>query len=317
MSHEVETMAYAGQTPWHGLGVSVSDDLTPNEMMVAAGLDWSVSKRPLYVPTLDGDVMSSTKDFFAIVRDSDDKILSPCGSRYLPTQNSQVFEFFDKFVKAGSMTMSTAGSLNDGRQVWALADIASDFALPGGDHVKGHLLISHPHTWGKSLTVMFTPIRVVCNNTLTMALSGDTDSRFRMSHVQTFNPDIQAKAEQALGLASAQMNKFEEAARVLAGVSYDEKQLNQYFSRLFQPNSITEDITEFNKVSRQVHQCIHEQPGANLSEGTWWSALNAVTYYVDHKAGRDRSSSLASAWFGPRANTKRNALTLAMEYAEA
>lgn len=315
MSHEVETMAYAGQTPWHGLGVNVSDDLSPNEMMVAAGLDWSVSKRPLFVQTEDGQGASS-KDYYAIVRDSDDTILSPCGSRYLPTQNSQVFEFFDRFVKAGNMKMSTAGSLKDGRQVWALADIAQGFTLPGGDEVNGHLLISHPHTWGKSLTVMFTPIRVVCNNTLTMAL-GQQGDRFSMSHVREFTHDVQQEAMTALGLAAAQMKQFEEAATILSKISYDEAQLNQYITRLFQPNKITEDRAELMKVSNLVHNCIHEQPGANLSEGTWWSALNAVTYYVDHKAGRDRSSSLSSAWFGPRAATKRKALNLAMEYAEA
>ena len=315
MSHLVETMAYAGETPWHGLGTKVDDALSPEEMMVAAGLDWTVSKRPIFVQTDDGGDRT-TDEFFAIVRDSDHRILSPCGSKYLPTQNREVFKFFDQFVKAGNMTMGTAGSLNNGKQIWALANIQRGFTLPGGDEVQGHLLISHPHTWGKSLTVMFTPIRVVCNNTLTAAL-GDSSNRFRMSHVRQFNVDVQEEAKTALGLATEQLDQFEQAANLLAKVQYDEKQLNQYISRLFQPSSVTEDRAELNKVSETVHQCIHTQPGAAMSEGTWWSALNAVTYYVDHKAGRDRNASLTSAWFGPRASTKRQALNLAMEYAEA
>lgn len=315
MSHQVETMAYAGEVPWHGLGVPVADSLTPEEMLVAAGLDWTVSKRDIFYLDNQGE-FQDTKDFSIIVRDSDETVLSPCGRNYVPTQNRQVFEFFDKFVKAGNMTMGTAGSLNNGRQVWGLANIKKGFTLPGGDEVQGHLLISHPHQWGKSLTVMFTPVRVVCNNTLTMAL-GQAGDRFRMTHVREFDFEVQEEAMRALGMASEQLNQFEQAATLLTKVQYDEKQLNEYISRLFQPKVITEELEELSKVSTEVHRCIHTQPGAELSEGSWWSALNAVTYYVDHKAGRDRNSSLSSAWFGPRAATKRQALNLAMEYAEA
>ena len=327
MPDAVETMAYAGQTPWHGLGQKVDDNLTPAEMLMAAQLDWTVSKRRVHVQSANSTDMLTTDDYFMLVRDSDDQVLGPAGKSYVPVQNAEVFEFFDKFVKAGDMTLETAGSLNGGRQVWGLANIRKGFTLPGGDEVQGHLLIAHPHIWGKAMTIMFTPIRVVCNNTLVAALGGAGD-RFRFPHVKAWDGDVMEAAEQALGLASNQLDDFRQQAEILTKTEYTEKQLNAYLARIFNPVAIKDanktkdnpsewefDRTQFNRTMDNVFTCIRTQPGAELSEGTWWSALNAVTYYVDHKAGRDRDSSLQTAWFGGRAVTKRAALQLAMEYA--
>ncbi len=328
MPDAVETMAYAGQTPWHGLGQKVDDNLTPAEMLMAAQLDWTVSKRRVHVQSANSTDMLTTDDYFMLVRDSDDQVLGPAGKSYVPVQNAEVFEFFDKFVRAGDMTLETAGSLNGGRQVWGLANIRKGFTLPGGDEVQGHLLIAHPHIWGKAMTIMFTPIRVVCNNTLVAALGGAGD-RFRFPHVKAWDGDVMEAAEQALGLASNQLDDFRQQAEILTKTEYTEKQLNAYLARIFNPVAIKDanknlqyspsewefDRTQFNRTMDNVFTCIRTQPGAELSEGTWWSALNAVTYYVDHKAGRDRDSSLQAAWFGGRAVTKRAALQLAMEYA--
>lgn len=322
MAHLVETMAYANETPWHGLGNRVSDALTPDEMLVAAGLDWTVSRRQIFTtqskdPT--SDISLKSNDYGLLVRDSDNSVFGPCGKNYLPLQNHEVFTFFDKFVKAGHMKMETAGSLDGGRQVWGLAAINQGFELPGGDQVNGYLLLNQPHVWGKSLTIMFTPIRVVCNNTLTQAL-GQAGHRFSMPHVREFDADVIAKAEAALGLASDQLAAFQQTAELLAKVEYNEQKVRKFIAQLFQPVLLEEqEITpdQFSRSASDVFQCLHTQPGAAMSEGSWWSALNAVTYYVDHKAGRDRDSSLQSAWFGPRAALKRKALDLAVEYAQA
>jgi hypothetical protein len=115
----VETMAYAGEVPWHGLGEKVEENLTPTEMLEAAGLDWTVSRRAMFTTQEPGTNQTegtlTTSDYGVLVRDSDNKVLGPCGKNYIPVQNEQVFSFFDKFVKAGDMTMGTAGSLNGGR----------------------------------------------------------------------------------------------------------------------------------------------------------------------------------------------------------
>lgn len=324
MSHQVETMAWTGETPWHGLGVEVDPTLTPQEMLLAAGLDWTVSRRPISVPdhpsAKQAEGIITATDYAMLVRDSDNSIFGPCGKNYVPSQNQEVFEFFDRFVTAGDMTMETAGSLEGGRKVWGLASIKVGFTLPGGDEVRGYLLVQAPHIWGKAITIFFTPIRVVCANTLAAALGG-SKSGFSMPHIQAFDVDVHRKAEEALGLARNQMDEFEDAAKVLTGVQYKESELDRFIASLFQTNLLDGDKpvdrAKFNRTCESVHEAIWMQPGSEMSEGSWWTALNGVTYHIDHKAGRDRDASLNSAWFGPRAALKRKAFNLALEYAEA
>ena len=167
MAHMVETMAYAGEVPWHGLGVSVSNDLTPRQMMEKAGLDWSVEKVPTYAKVGDEEIPTGVE---ALVRSSDNKVLTQVGENWNPVQNEEAFDFFSEYCLAGDMEMHTAGSLKGGQMVWALAKIKESFDILGGDQVDQFLLFSNPHMYGKSIDIRFTPIRVVCNNTLTLSL---------------------------------------------------------------------------------------------------------------------------------------------------
>ena len=171
MSHEIEMvngvaqMAYAGETPWHGLGAEVSDDISTDGMMKAAGLDWSVTKQPMYYLTDIGE-MGEVPGKSALVRSSDNKVMDIVGSDWNPVQNAEAFEFFREFVDAGDMQMHTAGSLKEGKMVWALAKVNDGFTIKtaqGEDSIESYLLFSNPHQYGKSIDVRFTPIRVVCN----------------------------------------------------------------------------------------------------------------------------------------------------------
>ena len=201
MAHEIETMAWTGEEPWHGLGVQVPANLTPLQMQEAAKLNWTVSKRPSY--TLDapewheGVGIIQAENTFHIVRDNDNQVLSHCGRDYIPIQNEDIFKFFKRFTEAGHMTMETAGSLKDGREIWGLAKIAEDFELAGDDLIKGYLLINQPHIVGRSLTIKLTPIRVVCNNTLTFALQHGGTASFRMPHVREFGNEVMEAAAEA------------------------------------------------------------------------------------------------------------------------
>ena len=186
MSHEVETMAYAGQTPWHGLGVPVNNDLTPDQMMQKAGLDWEVEKVDAFVRVGDQEIRTGQQ---ALVRSSDNKILTNVGENWNPVQNKDAFDFFTEFVMSGDMDMHTAGSLRGGQMVWALAKTNESFDVFGEDKVDSYLLFSNPHQYGKSIDVRFTPIRVVCNNTLTLSLGMDTEKSVRVGHRVEFNAD--------------------------------------------------------------------------------------------------------------------------------
>ena len=333
MAHEIETMAYANEVPWHKLGTQVADDLTPAEMQKAAQLDWTVSKRPAYTIT-DPEYHEKTgvmhcQGHHFIVRDTDSRILSHCGDNYIPIQNDEIFDFFVKFTKAGHMKMETAGSLKDGGEIWGLAKLADDFKLVGGDEVKGYLLINQPHTAGKAMTIKFTPIRVVCNNTLTMALQG-AGTALRMPHVKQFDEDVRKSAEEALGLSSQAISDFKAKAEFLASRQFKEEPLLNYLSELYQPQLLIEKAktpeTEFimrekiNKTVEQVLQNIDLSPGATMksAKGTWWGALNGVTYKEDHqRSSKGDGNALHSAWFGVGAIRKAKALDKAIEYADA
>jgi len=341
MAHNVETMAWANEVPWHGLGVGVDSNLTPLQMQEAAQLDWTVSKRPSYTidaPEWSEDVgIMQTPNTFHIVRDSDNTVLSHCGRDYIPIQNEDVFKFFKRFTEAGHMTMETAGSLKNGGEIWGLAKIQNDFELAGGDEIKGYLLINQPHIVGKSMTIKLTPIRVVCNNTLTMALQDSGTASFRMPHVREFGTDVIQAAEEALGLSAQAMTEFRANSTLLSKAKAKHSDVLDYVAEIYQPQMIAEYrneqllresgkaigeqaplIEKLNKFPSLVVDALEQSPGANLksARGTWWGALNAVTYVEDHlRESQTEGNALHSAWFGAAANRKSKALSLALQRA--
>lgn len=319
MAHELELvngvaqMAYAGQTPWHGLGKQVPSDLTPEQMLQAAGLDWKVYTAPVYAEVA-GKRIDLPKQ--VLVRDRDHKVLDVISDDWIPMQNSDAFEFFDEFIAAGDMEMETAGSLKDGNIVWALARIKNSFELFNGkDVVNGYLHFTNPHQYGRSIDVRFTPIRVVCNNTLTLSLNTKTENFVKVSHRREFLVD---EVKQALGIASDKLAKYKEMAQFLSTKRFTGEKIEEYFARVFPvATSKVDSRKEISKAHRIVRECVDTQPGAELGEGTWWQAFNAVTYYTDHLAGRSQDTRLQSAWYGSNKNLKAKALELAVEMADA
>jgi phage/plasmid-like protein (TIGR03299 family) len=339
MAHLVETMAYAGEVPWHGLGNRVNSGMTPEEMMVAAGLDWSVSKRPAYVPTVahvenlydpvaTAPVMLVNDNHF-IVRDTDNAVLSVCGSTYVPFQNADTMGFFKKFTDAGHMDMDTAGSLKGGKEVWGLAKIRKGFKLAGGDEVEGYLMLNNSHVPGKALTIQFTAVRVVCWNTLSQALrDGASHGKgFKVPHMQMFDAEVKLAAEQALGISTEQIDTFKAQAEFLASRPAKKFDVANWIAEICQPQLLIERAKadnqsalppveeQFARTAQGVWDAIETSPGAELksARGTWWGALNGLTYAVDHKKG---GNALHSAWFGAGSALKREGLTKALEYAK-
>ena len=113
MVANVETMAYAGKTPWHGIGTQVSEELTPLEMIKSAGLDWNVRKCPVQFSDNQGKLVESD-EWNVLVRSDNNRVLGPCGKKYVPFQNAEIFDFYTKFVESGHMVMETMGSLDEG-----------------------------------------------------------------------------------------------------------------------------------------------------------------------------------------------------------
>jgi phage/plasmid-like protein (TIGR03299 family) len=318
MSHEIEMvngkaqMAYAGSVPWHGLGVNVPFDLTPEQMLEAAGLDWTVEKIPAYAEIAGKQVKIGQS---ALVRSMDDKILDVVSDDWNPVQNQDAFDFFNEFVLAGDMEMHTAGSLKGGQIVWGLAKVKESFELFKGDQIDSYLLFSNFHKYGFSTDVRFTPIRVVCNNTLTLSLNSKVERMAKISHRKIFDP---GNVKEMLGIATDKLAKYKEMAAFLGSKRAKNEDVVEYFKRVFPVTGAGDNKKkEISKSAQTALDILHSQPGAKYAEGTWWQPFNAVTYFADHLAGRTADTRLTSAWYGYNKGVKTKALELAVEMAEA
>ncbi len=319
MAHEVETMAYAGEVPWHGLGVPVSDDLTPQQIQTKAGLDWTVEKRDVFVKSDWGDDIRIPGKK-ALTRSSDDRIFDIVGDDWNPIQNSEAFAFFNEYIAAGDMTMETAGALNDGRRVFALAKVKDSFSILGDDRVDSYLLFSNPHEYGRAIDIRFTPIRVVCNNTLTFSLQSASKNFVKLNHRTLFDADL---VKQQMGLASEKFAMYKDMAEFLSTRKFTVENLIKYYNDVFPHTYAKGKLKEIKSKedlslnAKTAFEVLETQPGAQYGEGTWWSALNSVTYMTDHTMGRNAQSRLTSAWFGQNGRRKVRAVNKAVEYATA
>ena len=315
MSHEVETMAYAGELPWHGLGTEVSNELTPLQMMQKAGVDCEVEQQKIV--TESG---LEINDKVALVRTSDNTLLDVTGKDWKPVQNEEAFTFFSEFVAAGDMEMHTAGSLKEGRNVWALAKVKESFDVFGEDRVDSYLLFSNPHQYGKAVDVRFTPIRVVCNNTLTFSLQSASKNSVKVGHRTAFDADT---VKETLGLASEKFAKYKEMAQFLGSRKVTAESLIQYYNDVFPTTYRKEEKTpvvvydEMSKAAKMCYDALEVQPGAQFAAGTWWQAFNSVTYYTDHLQGRNSENRLHNQWFGYNQAKKVTAAEKAVAYATA
>jgi len=317
MAHNIEfingkaQMAYAGDVPWHGLGTKVPNDLTPAQMLEVAGLNWTVDKVPAFIETKPGWKVPVGKS--ALVRSSDSSILDVVSDDWNPVQNETAFEFFNDFVAAGDMEMHTAGSLQDGKIVWGLAKVKQSFELFKGDEIESYLLFSNFHKFGAATDVRFTPIRVVCNNTLTLSLNQQVNNMAKISHRRVFDGD---NVKIMLGIASDKLAQYKEMAAFLGSKQYSDENVVEYFKRVF-PVLGQAKKKEISSNAALALDVIHEQPGAKYAEGSWWQAFNTVTYMTDHIIGRNADNRLTSAWYGANKQLKTNALELAVDFAEA
>ena len=318
MSHEVEMvegvaqMAYAGETPWHGLGTKVAPDLSPIQIMSKAGLDWTVEKETM--TTASGVEIEGKK---ALVRSADNKVLDVVGDNWNPVQNEQAFEFFSEYTLAGDMEMHTAGSLKDGQMVWALAKTKESFELFNGDVTDNYFLFTNPHQFGKSINIRMTPIRVVCNNTLTLSLSQDTDKMVTVNHRKAFDP---AMVKEQMGIAKEKMEQYKSMAAFLGGKRATGDNVIQYFNEVFgspAKEKVDGAMPFTSRNSKLAFENLDVHPGAEFAQGSWWTAFNSVTNMTDHLQGRSNDGRLQSAWYGRNRKVKLNALDKALEYADA
>lgn len=311
MSHNVETMAYTNDTPWHGLGHRVDNKQTVPQMLKAAKIDWTVDKKPLFVK--DASLNEhEVPDRYALVRSSDHRVLDICGNAYTPHQNHENFKFFKEYVEAGDAYMETAGSLRNGELCWGLANLNASFKLKGTDEVKGYLLVIAPHVVGKSSIAKLTTVRVVCNNTLDLAMRDTALGTFRMPHRSAMTDEIIQKAKEHLGIARETLMEFSNTATSLQKMKLSHDETIRLLAQVYQPDIPVETLinepAELNKKMNLLLDINQRAPGAEPKNA--WGLLNAVTYYADHVASRTVDKRLANSWLGKTGAQKQRILQL-------
>jgi phage/plasmid-like protein (TIGR03299 family) len=316
MAHEIENMMFVGETPWHKLGVNVVDAPNTEDAIKLAGLDWGVSRKSMI--TCDG---VQVPDAYAIERDTDKSILGVVGKNYHPLQNKEAFEFFDSFVKTNEATLETAGSLRGGKRVWVLARInRNPLEIVKNDFVKKYVLLSNSHDGTMSVRVGFTPIRVVCANTLAMSHGHEGSKLVRVFHSKSVKESVQKLAE-VMNLANANFEATAEQYRILAKKRISKTDLEKYVEKVFFPQHKTE-ITERVKLHQQktqeeIFKLFESGRGTDIKgvKGTYWGAYNAVTEFLSYQKGKDFDSRLDSLWFGASKDIREDSLDLAFKMA--
>ena len=329
MAHELEirngdaSMFYVGDVPWHGLGTKLDKPATAAEAIKAAKLDWRVRKVPLYA--IENGVQSSVRNTFGIVRDDlwgnpDCPVLGIVGQDYTPLQNEDAFAFFDPIVGRNAAIYHTAGVLRDGQRIWILAKLPTDIVVSRDDVAERYLLLSNSHDGESSVQIKFTPIRVVCQNTLTMALS--EGGAIRVSHT----PDMAKRLERArdmMGLIDRRYEEIGETFQQMCRVRMDHDRLSEYLGDVFPDPKEIEDRAAFKRVwqNRSLAEWFFDEGQGNKSHGvrgTLWAAYNGVTELVDHRqTSQSDDRRLDSLWFGNGYLTKSRAFKVAHQKLEA
>lgn len=310
MAHGIEirdgqaSMMYVGNVPWHGLGVRLDRPATAFEALRAARLDWVVDKKPLYPGK---ERPGGIPRWFAVVRrdlvgTESFPVLGIVGKGYRPLQNREAFEFLDPIVGEGAAAYHTAGALGHGERVWILAKLPATMRIVGDDIAEKYLLLSNSHDGTSSVQIKFTPVRVVCQNTLAIALA---DGRgLRVCHTRNLMRNL-AAARYALGIIDAGFRGLEETFVAMTKVSMNPERLGEYLARVFPAPGGPADGKGTRRVARDrawSEYFFDQGKGADLPgvRGTLWAAYNGVVELIDHRLlDQTAHRRLDSVWFGP------------------
>lgn len=305
MTANIQTMAYVGEKPWHGLGVECANAMTAEEAIKASGLDWRVSLEAIM--TANGPVTG----YNAVVREDNKKVLGIVQGRYHPLQNKEAFSFFDAIVGGKEAIYQTAGALGEGERIWLLAKLPGTIQIINDDITEKYLLLANSHDGTLKVTMMFTPIRVVCQNTLNGAVSSNA-VRASLKHTRQLGLKIQ-EVRDTLGMVNSRFNEFAEIGKKLAVTQLTKEAFEGYAKKSLNVSE-TEDTdlpTRTQNILDKVSELFETGKGTEIKgvRGSAWGAYNAITEYVDfHRPTKgDIGNRTKSLLFGSGANIKERA----------
>lgn len=334
MSHELDftrgqaAIAFRGETPWHGLGFQILPEDSVDDIRIKAGLDYDVIKTPVQFgyeklgPELLREIhMRSSDDKCVLYRSDTGADLSIVSNRYQIVQPRQIVEFYRDLVEQYGFELEVVGALAGGRKVWALANTKSAFQLRDKDEVRGYLLLATSYDGTMATQARFTSVRVVCNNTLSLAnAAGRAD--VTVPHNTTFDAD-KVKLNLQVGKP---WEDFQQQAQAMQNRLVSRDETVKLFLQAYYGLGTTEEIKAFQadetkakageKLMGRLTTALFESPGAQLASarGTLWGALNAVTHDVDFSLpSRSSDTRLSKAWFGAGESIKQRAFDAALK----
>jgi phage/plasmid-like protein (TIGR03299 family) len=320
MPANVQTMAYYGDVPWHGLGTHVPMGVTSEEMIRAAKLDWRVELRPARgAKKINRKGEYSRYEVVRIPRPKSDEaevLFGVVSRRYQLLQNVEAFQFFDPIVGEKKAYFETAGALGDGERIWVMARMPGAMQIVPGDDCLKYLLLSNTHTGEGSVIAKFTSVRVVCQNTLMMAMEdGQKAYRIRHSKMMQFRLDELA---QFLAVTQQVFLKAEESFSRFAKIQMSGDRLESYFDAVFPRSKSQKQKGEKPDRWHVLTGIFQGRPDLQIPgvRGTLWGAYNAVTWLEDYKQPQQEEledQRLERMWFGGGADIKLRALEKAQE----
>ncbi len=304
-------IAFAGRTPWHGLGQELTLGATIEEWTREAGLAYTVKESPVLFRSDAASEPEAFEGRKVLHRSDNGTPLAVVSDGYHVVQPADVMGFMGKLADIGGFEMEVAGALSFGRRIWALAKVNPGADVIDGDRVRPYLLLGTSYDGTMATTAKFTGIRVVCNNTIVQALRGDNTGTVRVLHSERFDAD---RVRQDLGIVADSWDRFLIESRKLAGQPISKTDADAFVAELLKPyHSGALDVTE-SRAYKRITELFHGRRaiGSDIPgvAGTRWGLLNAVTELVDHERGRSTNTRLESAFFGTGAALKSRALEL-------
>jgi phage/plasmid-like protein (TIGR03299 family) len=310
MSHEFESGFFVQEPAWHRLGKVLNNPPTTEQAIIEAGLDWQVLDEPIYRIEKDGIVEISTHK--SLIRDQDRQLLGVVYNAYHPLQNSEAFKWFDILLHEGDVILEAAGSLKRGNRIWILAKIRMNpVEIQESDAIQPYLLLHNSHDGSTAIWIQYTPIRVVCWNTLSWAAASRYEEEknrkaFRIRH----NSNIEEKltlAQQALDLARQTFDTAIDEYKAMAFKPITRELFELYIANIFEIETPRD-----NKAFPLIQE--NFEAGRGNQGKSLWDAYNGFTEWLDHQRGKSEVSRLESAWFGNSARLRikahREALAL-------
>lgn len=313
--HLVHSMAYVNETPWHGLGNQLAARQPLEVWAEQAGMNWTIQEAEVrFVSTGTGASLGSIHAFpdqKVLYRSDTQAPLSVVSRRFQVVQPHEVLEFYRDLTEVGGFELETAGVLKEGKKLWALARTGQNATLKGRDKINGYLLLATACDGTLATTAQFTSVRVVCNNTLAVAL-GDGSGAIKVPHRSQFDPQA---VKRQLGIAISSWDGFMARMKALSECKIKGDTADSFLRRVLTYSVAATPDGNGSAVNDRALKAVHDLylgrgKGAELASasGTAWGLVNSVTEYVDHhRRARSADHRLDAAWFGQGASLKQKA----------